>query len=191
MYKSIIYALFTFLKSEGALVAFMVNLFTQKNDRSYFKWPQTIQNLQKINPHNLINEAFQWNKTPEEHRFWEKLDEKWRLDLKYFLKTVMSTTKIPQPSTGYRTKHKEFVDWMREKGELVNFMHNVRLGGWKMDMDHLFQDVSNFWLIAQAFSWDETTEGYEHWMHLDSRWHEHAKREKELKLGKIAAEIAS
>ena len=76
----------SFLKENNALNGYQRAVRKQK--WSYFK---TIEN--NINPFTiepirvlfrpeqyceLINMAFQWSLTPEEHRYWEKLDHKWR-----------------------------------------------------------------------------------------------------------------
>lgn len=85
-YREMVAEFLLFLKENNALNGYRNAVRRQK--RSFFK---TIEN--NINPFTiepirvlfrqeqyceLINMAFQWASTPEEHRYWEKLDNKWR-----------------------------------------------------------------------------------------------------------------
>ena len=89
-YRQMVAEFLLFLKENNALNGYQRALRKQK--RPYFK---TIEN--NINPFTiepikllfrptqyceLINMAFQWSSTSEDHAYWEKLDRKWRRRIK-------------------------------------------------------------------------------------------------------------
>jgi len=89
-YREMVAKFLSFLKENKALNGYRNAVRRQK--RSYFK---TIEN--NINPFTiepirvlfrperyceLINMAFHWSSTPEDHEYWEKLDSKWRRRIK-------------------------------------------------------------------------------------------------------------
>ena len=85
-YRQMVAEFLLFLKENNALNGYKNAVRRQK--RPYFKTienninPFTIEPIRVLfNPEEyceLINMAFQWSLTPEEHRYWEKLDHKWR-----------------------------------------------------------------------------------------------------------------
>ena len=80
----------SFLKENNALRGYKNAL--RKQNLAYFKTienninPFTIEPIRVLfNPRQyceLINMAFQWSSTPEDHEYWEKLDHKWRRRIK-------------------------------------------------------------------------------------------------------------
>ena len=85
-YREMVAEFLSFLKENNALRGYRNAVRRQK--RSYFKTienninPFTIEPIRiLLNPIQyceLINMAFQWSSTPENHKYWEKLDYKWR-----------------------------------------------------------------------------------------------------------------
>lgn len=85
-YREMVAEFLSFLKENNALNGYQKAVRKQK--WSYFKTIENIINPFTIEPIRvlfrpeqyceLINMAFQWSSTPENHRYWEKLDHKWR-----------------------------------------------------------------------------------------------------------------
>lgn len=89
-YRQMVAEFLSFLKENNALRGYQRAVRRQK--RSYFKTienninPFTIEPIRILfNPIQyceLINMAFHWSSTPEDHEYWEKLDRKWRRRIK-------------------------------------------------------------------------------------------------------------
>lgn len=89
-YREMVAQFLSFLKENNALRGYQRAVRRQK--RSYFKTienninPFTIEPIRILfNPIQyceLINMAFYWSSTPEDHEYWEKLDSKWRRRIK-------------------------------------------------------------------------------------------------------------
>ena len=85
-YREMVAEFLSFLKENNALRGYQRAVRKQK--WSYFKTIENNINLFTIEPIRvlfsqkqyceLINMAFQWSSTPEDHAYWEKLDRKWR-----------------------------------------------------------------------------------------------------------------
>lgn len=89
-YRQMIAEFLSFLKENNALQGYREALIKQKC--RYFKTienyinPFTIEPIRVLfNPIRyceLINLAFHWSSTLEDHEYWEKLDHKWRRIIK-------------------------------------------------------------------------------------------------------------
>lgn len=89
-YRQMVAEFLSFLKENNALNGYQNAVRKQK--WTYFKTienninPFTIEPIKVLfNPKQyceLINMAFQWSLTPEDHAYWEKLDHKWRRRIK-------------------------------------------------------------------------------------------------------------
>lgn len=89
-YRQMIAEFLSFLKENNALQSYKKALIKQK--RLYFKTIENHINPFTIKPiivllkpggyEELINMAFIWDNTKEKHKYWEKLDHKWRRRIK-------------------------------------------------------------------------------------------------------------
>jgi len=89
-YREMVAEFLLFLKDNNALRGYQRAVRNQR--RTYFKTienninPFTIEPIKVLfNPKEycqLINRAFTWSLTPEDHEYWEKLDNKWRRIIK-------------------------------------------------------------------------------------------------------------
>ena len=89
-YRQMIAEFLSFLKENKALNGYRKALIKQK--RFYFKTIENYINPFTIEPiivllepgryEELINMAFTWANTKENHEYWEKLDHKWRRRIK-------------------------------------------------------------------------------------------------------------
>ena len=89
-YRQMIAEFLSFLKENKALNGYREALIKQK--RFYFKTIENHINPFTIEPirvlliperyEELINMAFTWANTKEGHKYWEKLDHKWRRRIK-------------------------------------------------------------------------------------------------------------
>ena len=61
---------FEFLDEHEALTAFLLNMEKDKN-------PVKFSELNTFHPKMWVSCAFMWDETPENHKFWEQLDEEW------------------------------------------------------------------------------------------------------------------
>ncbi len=89
-YREMVAEFLSFLKENNALRGYQRAVRRQK--LSYFQAIGNEINIFSIKPLSilftpeqyceLINMAFQWSSTPEDHAYWEKLDHKWRRRIK-------------------------------------------------------------------------------------------------------------
>lgn len=89
-YRQMVAEFLLFLKENNALRGYQKAV--RKEKWLYFKTIENNINLFTIEPirilfnpiqyRELINMAFQWSSTPENHEYWRKLDSKWRKRIK-------------------------------------------------------------------------------------------------------------
>jgi hypothetical protein len=89
-HREMIAEFLSFLKENNALQGYREALIKQK--RRYFNTIENYVNPFTIGPirvllkpgeyEELINMAFTWRNTKEDHEYWQKLDQKWRKRIK-------------------------------------------------------------------------------------------------------------
>lgn len=70
--NTIVKLFFGFLKINNVYNEFLANY---REERLY--WVSQLENILKDNPEEVINYAFEWASTPQQHNFWHTLNEEW------------------------------------------------------------------------------------------------------------------
>ena len=150
----------SFLKKEDVWKQFKLNL------------TDDIESLKIYDPTEWVKGAFTWSITPEDFKFWNHLDDKWRARLKgkgeeafIFLTEDEANTffdSAPKPDEpiifqeylkAYGVKWKKFKKLLKKSG--------------KVDYPAMTSSIS--W-ISNAFAWDKTKEGHNFWSNLNKLW---------------------
>lgn len=66
----------------------------------------------------------------------------------------------------------KFEKFLRKKGVLTRFKKNLSNGGTQLNFQQITEMVEAFRMVRGAFTWQDSSEGYEFWSKIGLAWKE-------------------